>query len=280
MPHFSLILATSGRTAELHRFFSALEVADDANCECIVVDQNPDDRLVPVLAAWSDRVSIRHLRSSPGLSHARNVGLDAATGKVLAFPDDDCWYSPDLLREVWSFFVANPGYTLLSAGVRDESGRLSGNRWVRDRCDLATANLFRTSVGMALFVRRESVAGAFRFDESLAVGSGTRFASGEDTDYVFRLLEAGLRGRFDRGFTVYHPRRDMLSGGANAVRAYSYGCGMGYVIRKRAKLPLLPVFVAFDLLRLVYSLAHGQPGPARLCAAHGRGVFSGYMAAE
>ncbi len=280
MPSFSLILATSGRTVELHRFFASLEEAGDEDCECIVVDQNPDDRLVPVLAAWSDRVSIRHLRSSPGLSHARNVGLAAATGEVLAFPDDDCWYSSDLLREVRSFFVANPRYALLSAGVRDESGRLSGNRWVCRRCDLATANLFRTSVGMALFVRRDSVAGAFRFDESLGVGSGTRFASGEDTDYVFRLLEAGLRGRFDRGFTVYHPRRDMLSGGVNAVRAYSYGCGMGRVIRKRAKLPLLPVFVAFDLLRLVYSLLCGQPGPAWLCAVHGRGVFSGYMAAE
>ena len=55
--------------------------------------------------------------------------------------------------------MANPGYALISAGVRDETGRLSGNRWLRDRCDLATANLFRTSVGMALFVRRDSVGG-------------------------------------------------------------------------------------------------------------------------
>ena len=68
---------------------------------------------------------------------------------------------------------------------------------------------------------------AFQFDESLGVGSGTRFASGEDTDYVFRLLERGLKGRFDRRLTVYHPRRDMLSGGANAARAYSYGAGWG-----------------------------------------------------
>ena len=196
----------------------------------------------------------------------------------MAFPDDDCWYSPHLLDEVKSFFAGNPEYALLSAGVRDESGISSGNRWVRDRCDLATANLFRTSVGMALFVRREMIPEGFEFDESLGVGSGTRFASGEDTDYVFRLLEAGLRGRFDRRLTVYHPRRDMLSGSTSAARAYSYGCGMGRVIRKRGKLPLLPAFVAFDAMRLGYSLLRGEMGPARLCAVHGRGVFSGYIA--
>ena len=203
-----------------------------------------------------------------------------ATGEVLAFPDDDCWYSPGLLRQVRSFFAANPRYSLLSVGVRDERGRLSGNRWVSGKCELATANLFRTSVGMALFVRRGGVAGSFRFDESLGVGAGTPFVSGEDTDYVFRLLEAGLKGRFDRSLTVYHPRRDMLSGGAMRCAAYGYGCGMGRVIRKRAKLPLLPAFVAFDLLRLVFSLLRGKPGPAWLCAVHGRGVFAGYMASE
>jgi glycosyltransferase involved in cell wall biosynthesis len=279
MPDFSLILATAGRTRELHRFFSALEAAS-GSFECLVVDQNPDDRLVPILASWEERIAIRHLRSSPGLSHARNVGLAAAKGKILAFPDDDCWYSPRLLDRVKSFFAANPEYSLLSAGVRDESGALSGNRWVLARCDLATTNLFRTSVGMALFVRRDRVSGSFRFDESLGVGAGTRFASGEDTDYVFRLLAAGLKGRFDRRLTIYHPRRDMLSGAPSGARAYSYGCGMGRVIRKRAKLPLLPAFVGFDLLRTIYSLLRGRLASAKLCAMHGRGIFSGYLAAE
>jgi hypothetical protein len=275
MPAFSLILATCGRTAELHRFFASLEPDDD--CECILVDQNPDDRLRPIVESWQDRIAIQHVRSMPGLSRARNVGLCRATGRFLAFPDDDCWYSPGLLRRVAAFFSAKPGYSMLSAGVRDESGVLSGNRWVTDSCELATANLFRTSVGMALFLRRGGLTDAFRFDESLGVGSGTPFLSGEDTDYVFRLLAAGLKGRLDRGFTVHHPRRDMLSGGADAVRAYGYGCGMGRVIRKRAK-PLFPAFVGYDLARMAVSLARGRQGPAALCAAHGRGICAGFVA--
>lgn len=280
MPAFSLILATRGRTVELERFFDSVETGGHRDYECLIVDQNVDDRLTPILDAWKNLIPITRLKSSPGLSHARNVGLAAATGEVLAFPDDDCRYSPGLLREVATFFATNPGYALLSVGVCDDSGTPSGNRWLRDRCELATANLFRTSVGMALFVRRNAIAQSLRFDETLGVGAGTRFASGEDTDYVFRLLESGLKGRFDRRLTVHHPRRDMLSGGANAVRAYSYGCGMGRVIRNHAKLPLLPAFVAFDLIRGGYSLLRGRLEPARLCALHSRGVFSGFMAAK
>ncbi len=279
MPIFSLILATCGRSEELHRFFASLDLSSYRDFECIVVDQNADERLRPVLAAWEDRIPIKHVRSPQGLSHARNIGLLFASGELLAFPDDDCWYSPGLLHRVTTFFSENSQYAMLSAGVRDEAGMLSGNRWLWSACDLTTTNLFRTSVGMALFVRRRGLAEAFQFDESLGVGAGTPFASGEDTDYVFRLLEAGFRGRFDRSFTIYHPRRDLLSGQASASRAFHYGCGMGRVIRKRAKLPLLPVFVAYDLIRMVASLLRGRLVPAWLCVAHGRGVFAGYRAA-
>jgi glycosyltransferase involved in cell wall biosynthesis len=278
MPMFSLILATRGRTTELHRFFAALVEEGPPDCECIVVDQNPDDRLEAVLLPWRESVTIRHVRSQPGLARARNIGLHHATGEVIAFPDDDCWYTPGLLREVAAFFVRHPGYSLLSVGVRDESGELSGNRWLQDHCDLNTTNLFRTSVGMALFVRRSRAMEGIRFDETLGVGAGTPFVSGEDTDYVFRLLQAGLRGRLDRTMTIYHPRRDMLSGQTSRSRAYGYGCGMGRVLRKQAKLPLLAAFVLFDLLRMLASLARCRLRPALLCAAHGSGVFAGFVA--
>lgn len=277
-PKFSLIMATRGRTTELDRFFYSVARAAFRDFECIVADQNPDDRLTGLIAMWSEELPIKYLRCSEGLSHARNVGLLKASGEILAFPDDDCWYAPGLLSKVAEFFAANPGYALLSAGVRDEAGKISGNRWMRDACDLATANLFRTSVGYALFIRREGLGGLLQFDESLGVGAGTPFASGEDTDYVFRLLAKGLKGRFDRRLTVHHPRGDMFSGRPTPERAFSYGCGMGRVIRKLDKFPLLPAFVAIDLLRAAFGLCCGKFDAAALCSAHGRGILTGFIA--
>jgi glycosyltransferase involved in cell wall biosynthesis len=280
MPSFSLIMATRGRTIEPNRFFESLTACGCEDLECIVVDQNLDDRLLPLLDRWKGRFAIKHLRAAQGLSRARNIGLHHATGDLVAFPDDDCWYSPGLLREVVSFFAAKRTYRILSVGVRDEGNTLSGNRWIQESCDLTTANLFRTSVGFALFLRCGRSKNPLTFDESLGVGAGTPFVSGEDTDYVFRLIASGFKGRFDRSMTVYHPRRDMMSGQANAARAYGYGCGMGRVIRKRAKHPLLPAFLAYDLARTMYSLLHGEVGSASSCAAHGRGVFAGFMAPQ
>ena len=50
---------------------------------------------------------------------------------------------------------------------------------------------------------------------------------GEETDFILRLLATGLRGRFDRGLHIHHPRRDMLSGTVSLERAKKYGAAMG-----------------------------------------------------
>ena len=276
MPKFSLVVATKGRVVELDRLFASLIHRNAPEFECIVVDQNEDDRLAPLISAWSNEIAIKHIRCIPGLSRARNMGLQHVSGEIVSFPDDDCWYSAGLLRQVWEFFSQNLDYSMLSVGVKDEGGTASGNRWPCDSCDLSTANLFRTSVGYALFIRRQPEIQSMQFDESLGAGSGTPFACGEDTDYAFRLLRTGLRGRFDRRLTVHHPRRDMLSGQADAARAYSYGRGMGRVIRKQAKFPLLPAFITYDLVRTAASLLRGRGKPASLCLAHSRGIFDGY----
>ncbi|MGA8056526.1 MAG: glycosyltransferase family A protein, partial [Burkholderiales bacterium] len=71
----SLVLATVGRTDEAARFLASLDRQGVGDIELVVVDQNEDDRLVPLLAPYRDRFTVRHLRSAPGLSRARNVGL-------------------------------------------------------------------------------------------------------------------------------------------------------------------------------------------------------------
>ena len=88
----SLILATKGRVEEMKRFMRSLAQEGNGSFELIVVDQNEDDRVGAILRELNLRFPIIHLRSEVGLSRARNVGATAATGDIIAFPDDDCWY--------------------------------------------------------------------------------------------------------------------------------------------------------------------------------------------
>jgi len=105
---FSLILATVGRTEDVANFLAHIASQSYRSFELIVVDQNQDDRLVAVLEKYAPQFPIQHCKSAIGLSRARNVGLERATGNVIVFPDDDCWYSDDLLGRVARILVANP----------------------------------------------------------------------------------------------------------------------------------------------------------------------------
>jgi glycosyltransferase involved in cell wall biosynthesis len=284
MPHFSLVVATKDRTMELARLLGSLACQETRDFEVIIVDQNPDDRLCKLLSDWSIQVNragqngekpinITHLRCSPGLSRARNLGLAHSSGDILAFPDDDCWYPNDTLQRVEEWFRHNKRYGILSVASRDEGGRTSGNRWPQSNCDLNRLNVFRASVSYALFVRRPTTPMTLHFDESLGLGAGTKFGAGEDTDFVLRLMGQGILGRFVSRISVGHP----LKGYANAQRASLYGQGWGRLLNKHS----LPVhclaFVSLDLARAAIRLTLGDRRGATMLWAHGTGIISSYF---
>jgi glycosyltransferase involved in cell wall biosynthesis len=278
MQRISLVIATIGRVGELDALFRSISVQAYPLLECIVIDQNEDDRLGKTLDSWSGALSIRRLRSAPGLSRARNIGLQYAAGDIVAFPDDDCWYAMSLLREVARWFEDHPDYGILTVGAQDQAGVSSGNRWIQSHCEIEPINAFRTTFSSTIFVRRSAAVQSIRFDESLGVGSGTAYSCGEETDYILALLKKGERGYFDRSLHIHHPKRDMLSGQVDRARATSYGRGMGYVLRKHSH-PLLWVgFVAYDLLRSAAVAVKGDLKAASLSFHHGLGVASGYLA--
>jgi glycosyltransferase involved in cell wall biosynthesis len=276
MPTFSLIIATLGRTAELETLFSSLASQAYPGLECIVVDQNTDDRLEKIVDGWRSRLPLRRITSSPGLSRARNAGLKIATGDIIAFPDDDCWYSDSLLANVSAWFASHSDFDVLTVGARDRDGAPSGNRWIQDQCEIRPGNAFRTTFSSTIFVRRTSITQDKFFDESLGVGAGTPFACGEETDYVLNLLRAGARGYFDRKWHIGHPKRDMLSGEIDGRRAAGYGRGMGRVLQKHSEPLLLAGFVAYDLVRSASAAIKGDVASASLCVLHAWGISNGY----
>ncbi|HTW94346.1 MAG TPA: glycosyltransferase family A protein, partial [Tepidisphaeraceae bacterium] len=105
---FSLIVPTVDRVAELERLLTSLQRQTLRDFEVLVVDQNADDRVTTVIERCGKRLSIVHLRCQRGTSRARNLGIRRAAGTVMAFPDDDCWYPPDVLEEIWKQLCEHP----------------------------------------------------------------------------------------------------------------------------------------------------------------------------
>jgi hypothetical protein len=277
MHKVSLVISTLGeRNDDLRALLSSLVSQTTYIREVVVVDQHPDPKHVAMLLnEFQDRLPIRHTRSEQGLSRARNKGLSLVSGSLVAFPDDDCFYPAGLLQWVVSWFESNAKYDILAVGSNDSSGVLSGNRWPLNACDIHPFNAFRTTFAPSLFLRSE-VAMTEQFDVRFGVGSGTQYGSGEETDYVLRLMRACAKARFDRSWHIVHPRRDMLSGGTSAPRAESYGFGMGHLLRMHALRVLWAAFLAYDLVRAGCALGGGHFHGSGLCMAHAKGLWQGY----
>lgn len=270
---FSLVVATYGRTTEVTTFLSSVLRQHRNDIEVILVDQNADDRLVPVVEEIRERLTIRHLRTETrNVSAARNLGLDAAQGEVIAFPDDDCWYPDDLLNRVAQWFQAFPQYSILAVGAIDDEGVPSGNRWIQNSCEIRPWNSLRTTFCSSLFISA--------LEQSRRVGFAPNISRGEETDFILRLLATGVRGRFDRSLYVRHPRRDMLSGTVSKERAASYGAGMGRLVRRHSLAVLWAVLLVYDLIRAGLVVLRGRPGDAVFCFAHATGLFKGFVLPE
>lgn len=275
-PRFSLVVATLGRTAELGRFLAALDAQTARGFELIVVDQNEDERLLPVLAPYRGRFPIRHLRSAPGLSRARNAALPHATGEVVAFPDDDCLYPPELLERTARFFQTHPAaHGIVARMVGEDGASLLERRGGPG--PVSRLGLFGGAASCALFLRREVVAAVGGFDETLGLGAGTPWGAGEDIDYPLRALDAGFRLEYAPDLAVVHPPHGDAA--LTLRRAFSYAAGFGRVCRKHG----FPAwYMAYHLCRsaggILVGASTARPHKVRVHWRALRGKLHGWRA--
>jgi GT2 family glycosyltransferase len=251
---FDLVVATIDRVEELNRLLGSLEAQTHEDFRVLVVDQNEDDLIRPVLDSHPS-LRIERLRAPRGLSAARNAALRDLEADVVAFPDDDCVYPQDLLERVAARLDGLDGVTGREASWTTEAARLT-----RD-------NLWNRAISFTIFLRRAVVDRVGEFDERLGLPS----SSGEEIDYLIRALDTGARIDYDPSLVVAHPAKqvDLAAVGARD------GASIGYILRKHR----YPVRV---VLRMLLRPAGGivlHPRSARFHLATLRGRLRGYRAA-
>jgi glycosyltransferase involved in cell wall biosynthesis len=273
----SLVVATKGRTAELGRFLKSVSTQTYTPIEVIVVDQNADERLKPISAAFP-RISLTRLVSETGLSRARNVGVEAARGGLVAFPDDDCWYAPDLLDRVIGRLAGQPAWAgLAGRTMSDQTGRPLW-RWDTQGGPITRRNVWRRVNSNSMFLRSAVFQRGIRFDETLGVGAGTPWGSAEEIDLILAALEGGFSIEFAPEIVVHHENVFPESSEAEIAKAYRYACGTGFVLRKRKyALDFVGSRLLGPLAYLLLALIQGRLYEARFRAAVLRGRLRGLL---
>ena len=240
-PRYSLILATYGRTESLRRTLESIALQPQPELELLVADQNADDRLVPLLREFSDRIDIVHVRvDRPGLSNARNEALRRARGAYVGFPDDDCTLAPGLLDALSSVFDGEDVDLVCTSCRREEDDSLLPYTPVDRETRVTTRNLFYVVTSIGLFARRDLCP-----DFDTRLGLGAEFPSCEEMDVAYRMLLGGARGVYRPHLVMYHPETKTTE----VAKVARHAAGHGAFIRKHLFSGVV-FFVAYGVLLL------------------------------
>jgi hypothetical protein len=145
-----------------------------------------------------------------GLSSARNLGMQEATGEIVAYLDDDAFPDPH-----WLYYLAESFLKTTFAGIGGPNVAPRGDGWVAD----CIANAPGGPIHVLLTDQEaEHIPGcnmAFRKEALLSVGGfDSQFrVAGDDVDICWRLQQKGEKLGFSPSAMVWHHRR-------KTIRAY------------------------------------------------------------
>jgi glycosyltransferase involved in cell wall biosynthesis len=117
----SVITATRDRADILENHaLSSLLSQTDPDFEWVLVNDGADPLTCQLVETLSSRFQITYLETmypADGfrLAHARNKGLQAATGDIVCYLDDDNSFEPNYTREIRAFFRSNPHLAFVMA---------------------------------------------------------------------------------------------------------------------------------------------------------------------
>jgi glycosyltransferase involved in cell wall biosynthesis len=219
----SIVITTFNRArllADTLREIVAQAVPSALEWEVLVVDNNSSDRTRETVVSISQTspVSVRYeLERRQGQTFARNTGIDATSGEIIVFTDDDVLPAADWL----STLMASMGRSSLDGVGGMVLPKWEGDppEWLLSRQDLQmwlaltyedSAVMLtypmvatRRLVGANMAFRRRVFAELGRFDPALG-HRGTKLYGGDEVEFVNRLLRSGKAIGYDPSIVVHH----------------------------------------------------------------------------
>jgi O-antigen biosynthesis protein len=248
----SVVVATCANAQSVVCCVEAIRSSVAGPFEIIVVENRPARSTVE--RALEERFPsderIRYVEEHhSGLARARNTGLNAARGDLVAFTDDDVLVDPAWVPAVRAVFATAPDIGCVTglilpleletpAQLLVERFASFGKGFVPRIYSLDrpppdqplfpyTAGYFGSGANMAF--RTDVIRGIGGFDSVL--GTGTPARGGEDLDICIRVLRAGSRLAYEPRAIVWHRHPDTEA--RLRHRVFDYGAGLGAMLSKQ-----------------------------------------------
>ena len=214
-PRVSVVVCAYNAERTMDACLASLEVLNYPDYEVVVVNDGSRDRTLEIAESYPYCRIIS--QPNKGLSVARNVGAEAASGEIVAYTDSDCVADPDWL----TYLVAK-----MEAGGLTACG---GPNFPPPEDSLVPAAVAVAPGGPTHVLLSDEVAEhiagcnmAFRRDTLLDLGGFDPVyrAAGDDVDICWRIQDAGYVIGFSPAAIVWHFRRNTVKAYFNQQRGY------------------------------------------------------------
>jgi glycosyltransferase involved in cell wall biosynthesis len=233
----SVVICTRDRGETLARCLASITTQQSAPGEIVVVDNSSNGGAEPICRRFA---GIRHVHEPrPGLSVARNTGIRASRGNVIAFTDDDVELHPGWTAEVARAFdeddveamagLVLPArldtraqciFQLEMGGFGTNFVPLRFDRRFFEETRPSGAHVWKIGAGANMAFRRRLFERVGLFDERLGAGAA---GCSEDSELWYRMLAGGGVCLYEPRAVVFHHHRKELSELRRQVRAYMKG---------------------------------------------------------
>jgi GT2 family glycosyltransferase len=203
-PRVSVVVCTYNGARTIRDCLDGLSRLDYPDYEVIVVDDGSSDATGVIARQYDCRLIQTENR---GLANARNTGLAAATGEIIAYLDDDAYPDPDWLKYLAATFLRT-GY----AGVGGPNIAPPGDGPIAECVARAPGGPVHVLVtdreaehipGCNMAFRKSCLEAIGGFDPQFRT-------AGDDVDVCWRLQERGWTLGFHPAAMVWHHRRNSL----------------------------------------------------------------------
>ncbi len=208
LPRISVVVCAHNAQSTLHDCLRGATRLDYPDYEVIVIDDGSTDRTAAIAGRFE---GVRLIRTAnQGLSKARNTGIEAATGEIVAFTDADARPDPH-----WLTYLAGTLADGRYAGVGGPNLAPPGDGPVADCVATAPGGPVHVLLsddeaehipGCNMAFRRTALEEIDGFDPRFRV-------AGDDVDLCWRIQERGWKLGYSPAAVVWHHARD-------SVRAY------------------------------------------------------------
>jgi len=209
LPSVSVIVPIYNGESDLPALLNCLNAQTYPNFECVLVDNNSNDRTSELLqAAASERIRVFNQSQIQSSYAARNLGIQNAIGEILAFTDADCRPEPNWLTDLIQPFLDR------SIGlVAGEIKALAGNGLLEQYADRQETLSQKHTLNHPFCAYGQTANLAIRLEALKQVGLFRPYlTTGGDADICWRILrETAWELRFAETAIVRHRHRTTLT---------------------------------------------------------------------